>query len=188
MSHLVNPQMYDGKFATLSRNAQLLELYFRTCRHRNSEGLYWIPLGYIEVDLGMSEEEAARALLELEEHGRRFHYDWEKSIILDLTALRDNPLGRNDKRIPGAISRLKQIDPGTELLKQLWIIASQHSASFAEALMITFPNIEQDIDTRAHEEAWSKGHGEGLHPPNRVESIRRGVRDESESETKASDW
>lgn len=137
----VSPSMYDRTFRRLPAHAQLLELYLRTTPHRSSEGLFRLSFAHVVVDLGGDEQKwegAMRTLTEL----RPFEYDPDAEIVLDRSALRDNPLknGRSktgevkpDNRIPGAIRKLKAL-PDTPLLGRLLEVAELYSPPLADAI------------------------------------------------------
>jgi hypothetical protein len=51
-----SPNLFDRRFLELrakNPDAQTLYLYQEQCRHRNSEGLFWLPRSYITADIGM---------------------------------------------------------------------------------------------------------------------------------------
>jgi hypothetical protein len=151
--HPLYVSMYDHSFATLSAEAQVLEFYLRSAPNKSSEGLSRFSIGATEDDLGMPRTNVLKARQELEEARRPFWFDDAAGVVLDLTALRDNPLGRRrdaweleprgprDKRIIGAISKLKSLPP-TRLLRQLYVLAGKHSPEFAEAMREEFPDLE----------------------------------------------
>ena len=149
--HAVYTSMYDHNFAGMSTEAQVLEFYLRTCPQRSTEGLFRFNLGAAGEDLGFDRAELQCAQSELVECRRPFMFDDQAGIVLDLSALKDNPIGRKngewndkprDKRITGAISKLKSLPP-SPLLRQLYVLAGRHSPEFADAMREDFPDIEE---------------------------------------------
>jgi hypothetical protein len=144
--------MYDHGFASLSMRAQVLEFYLRTCPQRASEGLFRFNVGTIADDLGMERTDILEATEELSMPRRPFFFDLKAGVVLDLSALRDNPLGKQrsdewkgpDKRIIGAIRKMKSL-PETPLLKHLLVLADKHSPELAERMREEFPDIEEPL-------------------------------------------
>ena len=59
----VNPSLWGSKkFGSLSHLDRLLYLYFLSCVHSNSCGLYRCPVGYITSDLKLSEEDVRKGI------------------------------------------------------------------------------------------------------------------------------
>lgn len=153
----VPTSMYGYDFARLSPDAQRLEWYLRTNPHRASEGLYRLPFGYIEEDIGMDRGTATQAMKELIT-ARPFLYDFQVGVVLDVYALRDNPLKngvdkvtgeiRPDNRLKGAISKLKALPP-TVLLHKLLTIADNDSPDLAQEMRLALPNIEETRSLQA---------------------------------------
>lgn len=194
--HPVYTSMYDPTFARLSRSAQTLELYIRTAPNRSTEGLFHFGAGAVADYLGMEREEVFSALSELQEADRPFMFDAEAGVILDRSAVRDNPLGKRktkdewpadqkknlDNRIKGAIRKLKAL-PKTPLLLQLLIVADAHSPEFAEAMRDEFDLPEPDTDS--YLQASTKAPSKPLTKP-RVEKESESE-SSSEEEEKSSD-
>ena len=157
--HQVPSSMYDLTFSRLPRSAQTLELYIRSCPHRSTEGLFRLRLGAVEDDLGMDRAEATAALEVLKEHGRPFQFDIDAGVVLDLSALPTTKVGARkkkdpetwtlddrDRRVKGAIGRLRALPP-TPLLKQLLVVADASGCvDLAEAMREEFADLP-DPDT-----------------------------------------
>lgn len=175
MAHAFNnvpTSMFDFTFSALGPDAQRIEWTFRTSPHRATEGLFRLPFGYIEEDIGM-DRETARAAIEEVVAKRPFRYDFDAAVVLDLHALRNNPIkhkrdpdtglievdknGRpkTDKRLPGAIARLRAL-PHTPLLPSLYEIAAVDSPDFAEAMAEHFHGIDLGAPLDAPSEAPSE--------------------------------
>lgn len=141
--------MYDNNFAGLSTDAQVLELYLRTCPQRSTEGLFRYNVGAAADDLGTNRLTLQHAQSELEAARRPFLFDDVAGVVLDQSALKDNPLGKRraewtdkprDKRVTGAISKLKSL-PESPLLKRLYVLAGRYSPELAEAMLEDFPDL-----------------------------------------------
>lgn len=150
---LVPTSMYDHTFARLSRLAQVVELYLRSCPQRSSEGLFRFGLGTAEDDLGIDRADLRGAFRELCEARRPFMYDADAAVVLDMSALQHTRLGRRrvddwsgkpDNRIEHAIRKLNSLPP-TPLLKHLLVVADEHSPEFADAMRAAFPHIEEPL-------------------------------------------
>jgi hypothetical protein len=115
--------LWDRHLREQSPDPQRLYLYNWTNRHRNSEGIYWLPTAYIEVDLKLTSEEVRRALVEL---SSLLRYDHDAEVLLDLNALRyRQPKGWRQLR--GAVNVLVQV-PDTPLLATFFKLAEQSRA------------------------------------------------------------
>jgi len=147
----VFPALWDDTFARLTKEAKIIAFYIWSGPPGNSEGLARFPFHYMTGDTGLSEEEAAVALVELEAAGY-IHWDEPSNVILDRLALRFLPLrnGVNDstgevlpdKRIAGAIRKLEEI-PDNPLLRELLALAREHSPDFAIAIVARFPHLDE---------------------------------------------
>jgi hypothetical protein len=198
--HWVPTHIFDNDFAGLSRDAQVLELASKCCRHRASEGLFRWPLGYIEADLSMTREDAEKALSELIER-RPYDYDFDTGVFLDKLALRDNPIkhkrdpdtkmievdknGRpkKDKRTPGALSKLKSL-PDTHLLQEFVELADRYSPDLAADIREAFPELDKALHAPSDAPLQGPWHGarreETLRPEKSREDDVTGRDDELE--------
>lgn len=205
--NLVPTSMYDHGFAQMSRDAQTLELYIRSCPQRTSEGLFRFGLGTVSDDLGMERRQILAALEELQSHSRPFMYDADASVLLDLSTLPMSRVGvrkkadadwsgKPDKRILGAISKLRALPP-TPLLRQLLLLADAHDCiDLADAMREEFPELPQ-VDTDEYLELQNQAPSQGpsqapsqgaTQGASRAELIRgesrRGSRDANGSKTR----
>lgn len=110
-------------------------LYVLTSPHCHSEGLYALPKGYIEADLGYSIATITKSLQRLQLDGF-IRYDDKAGVVLIPDALEiQAPTTR--KQIQGAISRLRMVPP-TPLLWELHSHANAHANGLAEAMREEF--------------------------------------------------
>lgn len=110
---------------------KLLALYLMSCPHRTSEGLFWLPRGYMAQDLGWGIDTVSKVLRSLIDTGF-VAYDDATETLLILKALKyEAPAGQ--KQVPGAINRLCDVPP-SPLFSQLREAAEQYAPEFAEAL------------------------------------------------------
>jgi hypothetical protein len=128
----VSPRVWDEHW---SEDARVLWLYLLTNRHRLAEGLYRLPKGYIETDLGWSGQRLAKPFAELLADGC-VRYDENASVVLLVGALAyqapDNP---NCQK--AALRKLAEL-PETPLLGELLASAQQLCPAFAERLRERF--------------------------------------------------
>ncbi|MBA2312411.1 MAG: hypothetical protein H0V97_06380 [Actinobacteria bacterium] len=130
--YLTSPNVFNQKFAALDHRAQLVYLYITSCRHRNSEGLFFLPMPYVANDLGMSTEdvEAARQHLETEAF---IAYDDGSEVILDRKALEFyQPVGQ--KQLLGAVRALQGV-PKSPLKAELLKLAFHNAPDLADAIV-----------------------------------------------------
>jgi hypothetical protein len=136
-----SPNLFDKRFAELRKkdpNAQSLYMYQDRCRHRNSEGLFWLPRPYIIADLGMEAHEVDRALKVLEEVGF-LNYDFKNDIILDRLGLKwFRPTG--DKQIRGAVRVFTQV-PQSPLKVEFLKLAFIYAKDFADDIIEVCPEL-----------------------------------------------
>jgi hypothetical protein len=150
--HPVYPALWDRTMRDLGGPATVVRLYVLTCPHRLSEGLYHLPVGYIQHDTGLEPQHVDQALRELTA-ARLVDYDPDAEVILDRTALKFAPLRngvdretgavRVDKRIAGAVRKLEHVPP-TPLLAELYRLAVEHSPALAEAMAVEWPELADD--------------------------------------------
>ena len=103
-------------FQGLSDDGRLLELYVKSCPHRNRLGCFRLDPHYVVADLGWEVERVKITLNELVS-ASRIMWDAEARVVLDLDALRVDPL-QNGNVVKGAIRELDSV-PDTELIKHL---------------------------------------------------------------------
>jgi hypothetical protein len=128
---------------TASRSAQALAGYLWTCPHRATEGLFVLPLAYLEVDTGIGRDEALATFAELEQLGLA-NYDADAEAVLDRRALRDQPiLKATDNRLTSAVPRALEVR-SPRLLRELYLLAVEYSPPFAEKLGYACPEATHD--------------------------------------------
>lgn len=112
-----------------------LGLYLITCKHRNLEGLYHLPLAYVEADNGWSRRTVKESLDQLLRDGF-VEYDDEAEVVLLRNAL-EYYQPKSPRQIAGALTALETL-PVTPLLRGLLDSADTHAEGFAEALRGAF--------------------------------------------------
>lgn len=134
--HVVHGNVWDHTFRPLSTDAKLVQLYVWSSPLRLSEGLFTLPLGYVALDTGLDAGRVAAALAECEDAGL-LRYDADVELVLDVSALRVNPLRNGDrgpdKRIAPAVRKLRAL-PASPLKKEFLRLAERHSPDLARAL------------------------------------------------------
>ena len=151
----VSPSIWHPKRSHWTDDMRLLAMYLLTSPHRNTEGLYYLPLGYIETDLGWTPDRVSHrvsdrvsdtvsdrvygrvseALSQLEAEGF-VEYDHSAQVVFLPNALKyQPPVG--PKQITGAIRALRDI-PETYLFQRLHEKAIQYAIGYAEGLGIEY--------------------------------------------------
>ena len=128
----VSPKVWDEQW---SDDARLLWLYLLTNRHRLAEGLYRLPKGYIEADLGWSAKRLAEPFAELLADGC-VKYDEAVSVVFIAGALQYQA-PPNPHCVTAAVRKLAEV-PETPLLGDLLASAELFCAPLAERLRKRF--------------------------------------------------
>lgn len=126
----------------------VLYFYLLTSPHRTSEGLFRLPLAYIDGDLGIPPNRTKIHLHALEE-ARYLYWDEENDLILDRNALWVNPC-RGEKRVPSAIKKLRGLPISSPLFHKFWLLANAHAEELARALEEEFPGIEKEASSQVN--------------------------------------
>lgn len=138
-----SPNLFDRRFADLRKkdpNAQTLYLYQDRCRHRNSEGFFWLPLSYVTADIGMDLHEVESAMRVLEE-ARYISFDYQNDVLLDRLALKFfRPSG--DKQIKGAVRVFAQV-PESPLKIEFLRLAYLYAKDFADCIVEACPELAE---------------------------------------------
>lgn len=113
----------------------LLALYLLTCRHRNLEGLYLLPWGWVETDLGWEAdcvgEQAARLM-----DARFIEYDEGPEVVFVRNALKyQQP--KSKPQLKGAINALREVPPNA-LLPALTEVARDHAPELHKEIRKAF--------------------------------------------------
>lgn len=115
-----------------------LGLYLLTGPHRNLEGLFRLPYGYVVEDLGWDEARVEATLSLLVARGFAA-YDDTVRVVLIVKGLRFQcPKGQ--KQITGALTSLRAV-PATYLMRGLIATAEKHCPDFAASLKKAYPAI-----------------------------------------------
>jgi hypothetical protein len=121
----------DPKVRGWADHQKLLGAYLLTCPHRTSEGLFWLPHGYVAQDLGWSIERVWEGYSGLEEAGFCVYDDTSETVLLCKALKYEAPAG--PKQIQGAITRLAEVPP-SPLFAQLRDAAEKYAPDFCKAL------------------------------------------------------
>jgi hypothetical protein len=132
----VSPKFWqDPKVRRWPDQQKLLASYLQTCPHRTTEGLFWLPHGYVAQDLGWGIDRVSEGYSGLIGAGFAAYDDTTETVLLR-DALRDDaPVG--PKQIQGAITRLADVPP-SPLFAQLRDAAARYAPDFAKALDAAF--------------------------------------------------
>jgi hypothetical protein len=113
----------------------LLALYLLTCRHRNLEGLYLLPWGWVENELAWKAECVAEQAVRLTEAGF-IQYDAKPEVVFVRNALKyQQP--KSERQIKGAINALQEV-PKNSLLPVLGETAKTYAPEFYKAFRKAF--------------------------------------------------
>lgn len=138
--HLFPPTAWDRTMRELSGPATIVRFYIMTCPTRATEGLFYLPLGILQHDTGLSAQHVAEGLNELVAAGL-VSYDEEVEVVLDRTALKfAQPKGV--KQIGGAVNKFKQV-PDTPLRVEFYHLAREHARDLATSLLEHDPSLDQ---------------------------------------------
>ena len=121
----------DPKVRRWPDHQKLLGSYLLTCPHRTSEGLFWLPHGYVAQDLGWSIERVSEGYSGLIETGFCAYDDISETVLLCKALKYEAPAG--PKQIAGAINRLADVPP-TPLFAQLRDAAMGYAPDFGKSL------------------------------------------------------
>jgi hypothetical protein len=128
----VSPRFWqDPKVRRWGDQQKLLAQYFLTCPHRTTEGLFWLPRGYIAQDLGWGIDTVFAVLSTLIEAGFVAYDDTSETVLLRKALRYEAPAG--PKQIQGAITRLVDVPP-TSLFGLLRDAAVTYAPEFGQAL------------------------------------------------------
>jgi hypothetical protein len=99
----------DEKVTHWDDQETLLALYLLTCEHRNLEGLFRLPLAYIQADLEWEAPDTENRLQRLIQDGF-VAYDNEARVIFLTKALKYHE-PKADKQVQGAVNALQMVPP-----------------------------------------------------------------------------
>lgn len=140
--HLVSPK-YWPDFRGASKDAKLLGIYVLTCRHRNTEGYYHLPVAYAADDLEMSATAIRKAFSELSDNFGFLEYDDAAQVIFIRKALTyPSQVPKSETQVRGAVNALAHVPP-SPLWKSFLAVAATH----APTLRAEFVN---GSDTHSH--------------------------------------
>ena len=121
----------DSKVRSWGPEEKMLALYLLTCEHRNLEGLYRLPIPYIEADLGWENGDLTDHLARLEADGF-LAYDEESQVILIRKALKYHQ-PQSEKQIQGAVNALQSV-PDTRLWSEFVKAAEEYAPGLHDAI------------------------------------------------------
>ena len=119
-------------------DTRLMALYVLTCRHRTTEGLFLLPMGYASADLDWPEKRVRKALDAILDNGLA-RYDEKARVCFIVQALKWQSPG-SELQVRGAITRLLPLPP-TPLLAELHEQAQQFAQRLAQEMTQHFPQL-----------------------------------------------
>jgi hypothetical protein len=146
----VSPAIWNRRVLELGKKAVIVYCYLLTNKHRNSEGLYHLPIAYMIGDLGGLdlEEDDIRAAFDALEGEALIHFDASVDVVFVPDALLLQPPA-SPKQLEGAIRKLRDV-PITPLLHKLYERAfaycreeNKAGESLPKKLIEAFPGIDE---------------------------------------------
>lgn len=116
-------------------DTRYVAFYLLTCRHRNTEGLYYLPLDYGRTDLKWPAKRFRRAFGQLTTAGF-VEYDEDAQVVLVIRAL-EWQAPANPNQVKAAVKAIRELPP-TPLLNRFRTIAGTLCEPLAEALTEAF--------------------------------------------------
>lgn len=98
----------DKKFINLSLEAKYIYVYLLFNKHRKLLGVYYLPVGYVEIDTGIKSDKIDKALDELVSIGY-IGYDKENEIVLIINYLEINS-HYNPNHIKGGLREIQRLN------------------------------------------------------------------------------
>jgi hypothetical protein len=139
--------LVDGpKGEGLGRRHFRLAIYCLTCRHRNLEGLYRLPLSYAATDLGWTPRKATKALERLVADGF-VEYDSDAEVVFVRNALKYQA-PKSGPQVTGAVRALSEVPP-TRLRDAFLQAVDVHAPELATALDGHPEPLPMGIDTHS---------------------------------------
>lgn len=135
MAHFfaVSPLFWDDEKVTSWNDAkQKLALYLLTCKHRNLEGLYVLPIAYAAEDCGWSVGKVSKYIAELQAEGF-CQYDEAAKVVLLPKAL-DYYQPKSKPQLKGALADLAKV-PATALKDRFMAEAETRAPELFDALV-----------------------------------------------------
>jgi hypothetical protein len=127
---LVYPKFWrTAKARAWTDEQRLLSMYLLTCEHRNTEGLFYMPLEYAAADLGWSPTDVAKWMGSLDGF---VSFDPAADVVFLHNALKHQP-PKSDKQVIGAASELSGV-PKTTLWPAFHQAAQRFAPKLAEVL------------------------------------------------------
>lgn len=143
--------------ARWSTDATTLALYLLTCKHRHTEGLYELPLGYAAADTGLTLDQVDQALDDLVDDGFVEHDPAADLVLLPKALAYQAPSGGD--QIVGAVRRLEELPDSplltrfaqvcAELCPDLWAALPDAWKTAAPAPPAETPPLDRPVTARS---------------------------------------
>ena len=151
----------DEKSASWPDYVKLAAIYYMTCKHRQLEGIYVLPIQYATVDIGWSAKKVGRAIQVLENEGF-LRFDTSCNLVLLRNSLKyQTPESENV--IKGALRRIKDL-PKSPLLLEFLALAKIHcfrkgAPIYAQNFYTELERVLEPLSERAFERASQQSPG-----------------------------
>ncbi len=116
---------------------QRVALYLLTNRNRTMEGLYYLPLGYLCEDLGLSPKQAQDAITYIEGEGMVAYDGQAQVVFLPKALLHGAP--KTEMHIRGAMRRLSEVRASRHWSAFL-AACELHANGLANAIRVAWPD------------------------------------------------
>jgi len=134
----VSPAFWtDEKVVEWDQDTRYLALYILTCPHRNLEGLFRLPKGYILDDLGWDADRLAEPFQQLLDEGF-MEYDGRARLCLIVNALQYQAPDNEDHAKAG-VKQLAEL-PKSGLFRRLLELAEVYRPVLAKVLLAQMPD------------------------------------------------
>lgn len=128
---LIKPAFWSVEQRNWSDAERALGAYLLSCRHRNLEGLYELPLGYVVTDLNWDQTKTEETLQSL--IGRRFcDYDDAAEVVFVCKSLK-HLAPKGIPRIKGAVRAIEKVPP-THLMGPFYEACLRYAPDLWKAL------------------------------------------------------
>jgi hypothetical protein len=172
---LIKPAFWGGERRSWSDAEVRLGLYLLSCEHRNLEGLYRLPLGYVVTDLDWPLEKVSRMVAKLVERGF-CDYDQDAEVVFVCKSLK-HQAPKGTPRLKGAAKAIARV-PSTRLMGPFFEACRRYAPALWDELGQPTPD-GPDTPSGPHQDGGgsqattpSNGYSAAAHPETDTEPER----------------
>jgi hypothetical protein len=186
---LIKPAFWSVEQRGWSDAERALGAYLLSCRHRNLEGFYELPLGYVVTDLNWSPNKTQETLASLIR--RRFcDYDEAAEVVFVCKSLK-HLAPKGIPRIKGAVRSLGKVPP-THLIGPFYEACRRYAPDLWKELGeptadgIDTPSVHPQVGSDEPSHTPTSGYSEAAPPETYTEAdVEREAEEETEEEERA---